>query len=114
MDSDVNLDGKSFVMRGPMRITDPRHTPVRGDLADIRLAGSYFVPHYAVRQPHRVGCEHANLLAAARPDAAVVETLDPSSAFGVLDIAGGWAWGQAGGEEGPVGYVELDRLDRLP
>ena len=97
-------------MRGPMRITDPRHTPVRGDLADIRLAGAYFVPHYAVPQPRRIGAEGAALLAAARIDAEVLDALVSGAAFGVLDIAGGWAWGQANGETGPVGYVALDQL----
>jgi hypothetical protein len=113
LDSSANLDGKSFVMRGPMRIADPRHTPVRGDLADIRLAGSYFVPHYAVPQLRRIGSERAALVTAARIDADVLETLDPGSAFGVLDISGGWAWGQAGGENGAVGYVAIDQLEPL-
>jgi len=97
-------------MRGPMRIADPRHTPVRGDLADIRLAGSYFVPHYAVPQPRLIGTKGAALLAAARGDADVLESLGHGAAFGVLDIAGDWAWGQANGESGPVGYVALNLL----
>ena len=97
-----------------MRITDPRHTPVRGDLADIRFAGSYFVPHYAVPQPRLIGPEGSGLLAAARIDAERLETLAPGADFAVLDIAGGWAWGQAGGEAGPVGYVALDLLEPLP
>lgn len=106
----ANLDGKSFAMRGPMRIADPRHTPVRGDLADIRLAGSYFVPHYAVPQPRLIGADGAALLAAARLDADVLDTLAGGSAFAVLDVAGDWAWGQASGEAGPVGYVALAAL----
>ncbi len=101
-------------MRGPMRIADPRHTPVRGDLADIRLAGHYFVPHYAVPQARLIGTGGAALLAAARIDAEPVETLAAGAAFAVLDIAGNWAWGQASGEDGPVGYVALDRLEALP
>ncbi len=101
-------------MSGPMRIADPRHTPVRGDLADIRLAGRYFVPHYAVPQPRLVGTAGAALLAASRQDAEVIETLVAQSAFAVLDIAGDWAWGQAGGESGPVGYVALGELEALP
>ena len=100
-------------MRGPMRITDPRHTPVRGDLADIRLAGHYFVPHYAVPMPRKVGASGADLLAASRSDAEAIDRLMPGTIFAVLDIAGAWAWGQAGGESGPVGYVALDRLDML-
>jgi hypothetical protein len=79
----ANLDGKSFALRGPMRIADPRHTPVRGDLADIRL------------------------------DADTLETLADGATFGVLDISGGWAWGQANGERGLVGYVALDQLEAL-
>lgn len=106
----AKLDGKNYAMRGPMRITDPRHTPVRGDLADIRLAGSYFVPHYAVPQPRAIGAQGAALLVAARGDAEVLEALGRGTAFGVLDIAGDWAWGQASGEGGPVGYVALDHL----
>ncbi len=100
-------------MRGPMRISDPRHTPVRGDLADIRLAGSYFVPHYAVPQQRLIGTEGAALLAAARIDADILEALGHGAAFGVLDIAGEWAWGQANGESGPVGYVALGQLAGL-
>ena len=97
-------------MRGPMRITDPRHTPVRGDLADIRLAGAYFVPHYAVPLLRLIGTGGSLLLAAAKTDAEIIEELGPGTVFGVLDIAGNWAWGQANGESGPVGYVALDRL----
>ena len=110
MASSADLDGRSFDMRGPMRITDPRHTPVRGDLADIRLAGSYFVPHYAVPMPRMIGAQGAGLLAASRVDAEVLEQLERGTEFAVLDIAGDWAWGQAGGTGGPVGYVTLDRL----
>jgi hypothetical protein len=110
----ANLDGKSFAMRGPMRIADPRHTPVRGDLADIRLAGRFFVPHYAVPLPRLVGADGAALMAAARSDGEIIEALAAGAAFAVLDIAGTWAWGQAGGESGPVGYVALDLLEPLP
>ncbi len=115
LDDPANLDGKSFAMRGPMRISDPRHTPVRGDLADIRLAGHYFVPHYAVPMPRVIAAGGAPLLAAARDDAESLESLAAGTVFAVLDIAGAWAWGQAqcreGDENGPVGYVSLDRLE---
>ena len=110
----VNLDGKCFAMRGPMRITDPRHTPVRGDLADIRLAGSYFVPHYAVPMARVIAASGADLLDASRGDAQPIEALAAGTPFAVLDIAGSWAWGQAGGENGLVGYVALERLEPLP
>lgn len=96
-------------MRGPMRITDPTHTPVRGDLADIRLAGRYFVPHYAVAMAHRVA-PGAVLRKAAKVDAEPVEALDGGAPFNVLDIAGGWAWGQVG-DAGLVGYLPMEALE---
>ncbi|PLK26417.1 hypothetical protein C0V78_05625 [Novosphingobium sp. TH158] len=97
-------------MTGPMKIADPAHTPVRGDLAHIRLAGRYFVPHYAVPALHRVGPGGAQLLSSGRSDAETLAELAEGSLFEVLDIAGGTAWGQAGGEDGPVGYVPLEQL----
>ena len=44
-------------------------------------------------------------------DADPVEALAAGVLFAVLDVAGGWAWGQAIGESGPVGYVVLDQLE---
>ncbi len=96
-------------MRGAMRITDPAHTAVRGDLADIRLAGRYFVPHYAVAMAHRVA-PGAMLRKAGHHDADPLEALDGGAAFMVLDIAGGWAWGQVG-DAGLVGYLPMDALE---
>lgn len=107
--SQAPLDGSSFAMRGPMRISDPMHTPVRGDLADIRLAGRYFVPHYAVAMPHRV-VPGSVLRKAGRADAEPVEALDGGAPFNVLDIAGNWAWGQVG-DAGLVGYLPLETLE---
>jgi hypothetical protein len=106
----VDMDGKRFAMRGPMRVTDPSRTPIRGDLADIRLAGRYFVPHYAVPQHRRIGAGGAALMGATRLDADRLAQLAPGETFAVLDVAGGWAWGQAGGEHGLVGYVALEAL----
>ncbi|MFM6931130.1 MAG: SH3 domain-containing protein [Novosphingobium sp.] len=107
----TELDGRSFAMTGPMKIADPAHTPVRGDLAHIRLAGRYFVPHYAVPAPHKVVAGGAQLLSSGRADAEVLAALAAGSNFDVLDVAGGKAWGQAGDENGPVGYVSMDQLE---
>ena len=105
------LDGKSYAMRGPMRITDLARTPVRGDLADIRLAGRYFVPHYAVGMAHRV-VPGSVLRKAARADADFVEQLDGGAQFNVLDISGNWAWGQVG-DAGHVGYLPMELLESV-
>ncbi|MFM5931647.1 MAG: SH3 domain-containing protein [Novosphingobium sp.] len=112
---DAELDGRSFAMTGPMKITDPAHTPVRGDLAHVRLAGKFFVPHYAVPARYRVVAAGAQLLSSLRSDADVLGDLASGSLFEVLDVAGGKAWGQAGGADadvnGPVGYVSMDQLE---
>lgn len=98
-----------LAMTGPSAKADPGCLPVRGDLAHIKLAGRYFVPHYAVPMPHaaRAGVV---LRTTARDDADAVLTLPEDGTFNVLDIAGAWAWGQLG-EDGPVGYVALAQLE---
>ena len=58
-----------------MKIDDPAHTPVRGDLAHVRLAGRYFVPHYAVPALHSVIAGGAQLLSSSRSDAEVLAAL---------------------------------------
>lgn len=97
-----------LAMTGPSVRADPGCLPVRGDLAHIKLAGLYFVPHYAVPMPHTLLAD-ASLLSASRGDADVITSLPQGETFNVLDIAGQWAWGQHG-EEGQVGYVALTQL----
>jgi hypothetical protein len=96
-------------LTGPSVTAEAGHLPVRGDLAHIKLAGRYFVPHYAVPMPHGVAKGGAVLRKAAKADAEMVERLPVGAMFDVLDIAGGWAWGQYG-EDGSVGYVLLAEL----
>lgn len=94
-----------LAMTGPSAKAEPGHLPVRGDLAHIKLAGICFVPHYAVPMPHALSVP-SSLLAAARADAAQICELPEGAIFNVLDIAGGWAWGQEG-EDGFVGYLPM-------
>lgn len=98
----------SFTLSGPGATAEAGHLPVRGDLAHINLAGRYFVPHYAVPMPRRIGTKAA-LRKAAKPEAEQVCALPEGASFDVLDISGDWAWGQYG-EHGPVGYVPLGHL----
>ncbi|MEJ2410848.1 MAG: SH3 domain-containing protein [Novosphingobium sp.] len=100
-----------LAMTGPSRTTDPGCLPVRGDLAHIKLAGHYFVPHYAVPMPHTIRAG-AVLRAAARADGEHITDLPQGGVFNVLDIAGAWAWGQLG-EDGQVGYVLLDQIEAV-
>lgn len=97
-----------LALTGPSVTAEPGHLPVRGDLAHIALAGRYFVPHYAVPMPHVVVSD-ALLRKAAKADADEICALARDACFDVLDIAGGWAWGQFG-EDGPVGYVPMESL----
>lgn len=96
-------------LSGPSEKLDAPHCPVRGDLAHIRLAGRVFVPHYAVPMPHKVGGAGADLMVKAEAAAERRERLAAGTLFNVLDLAGGWAWGQVG-DDGFVGYLPLDAI----
>ncbi len=99
-----------LALSGPAEKLDAAHWPVRGDLAHIRLAGRCFVPHYAVPMPHVVKAPGATLRAADKTNAEVREELGEGALFNVLDIAGGWAWGQVG-DDGFVGYLPMVMLE---
>lgn len=104
-----------LALTGPSPLAQAGRSPVRGDLAHIRLAWLHFVPHYAVPMPHKAGSDGATLRAAGQADAEIVCALGPGTGFAVLDMAGGWAWGQIVGEDhgddGPVGYIALEQLE---
>lgn len=104
------IPSEQLRLSGPSEKLDAPHWPVRGDLAHIRLAGRVFVPHYAVPMERRVIAGGANLLTQNRADAEQREALTGGTLFNVLDMAGGWAWGQVG-EDGFVGYLPLDALE---
>lgn len=97
-------------LSGPNTKLDAAHWPVRGDLAHIALAGKVFVPHYAVPMPRAVIAAGASLNATGRADGEALGNLTGGTLFNVLDIAGGWAWGQVG-DEGLVGYLPIDALE---
>lgn len=110
--SGVPVPGGQLSLAGPTDKGDPRRLPVRGDLAHIRLAGRWFVPHYAVPM-ERLLAQGAVLRAAGREEGDEIATLDAGTRFAVLDMAGGWAWGQViedAGEDGLVGYLPLSVL----
>jgi hypothetical protein len=104
------IDGV-LAMTGPSIAADPGCLPVRGDLAHIKLAGKYFVPHYAAPMAYAIK-SGAVLRAAARPDSDRLADLPAGETFNVLDMAGAWSWGQLG-DDGLVGYVALDQLEAL-
>jgi NlpC/P60 family/Bacterial dipeptidyl-peptidase Sh3 domain len=88
---------------------DKRTTPIRGDLADIKLAGKLFAPHYAVPML-RTGIApvteiHAEPHATSMP----VSALMHGEEFAVLDIAGDWAWGYCLHDD-YLGYLRVAEL----
>ena len=84
---------------------------MRGDLADIALAGKLFVPHYA--KPMEMRCiAAATLYAEADSASDALAVLDADARFMAVDMAGGWAWGFAA-DGHMVGYVSLDQLDQV-
>ena len=100
-------------LAGPSPRVEAGHLAVRGDLAHIKLAGQFFVPHYAVPMPHRL-IVAGTLRQGASHDAAAVCALEAQAVFEVLDIAGGWAWGQVADEdEGFVGYLDMPSLSAI-
>ena len=104
------IPASQHCLSGPAETLDAPHWPVRGDLAHIRLAGRVFVPHYAVPLPRTVIAAGADLRVAGEAAAEVRAALSGGVVFNVLDISGGWAWGQVG-EDGFVGYVPLEALE---
>lgn len=100
---------QQFVLTGPVTDYDPRVTPIRGDLADIALAGQFFAPHYVSPQIHRVTGNGAMMRKAGSGDAEAVSQLLPGEAFALLDSAGDWAWGY-GLHDGYCGYVRLGEI----
>jgi hypothetical protein len=104
------ISGGMLALTGPSVTAEAGHLPVRGDLAHIKLAGLYFVPHYAAPMPHVVKQAGASLRKAAKPDSEEIGKLSAGATFDVLEIAGDWSWGQFG-EDGPVGYVLMAELE---
>ena len=104
------IPARQHCLTGPAEPLDAPHWPVRGDLAHVRLAGRVFVPHYAVPMPRRLLAAGADLRVAGETAAEVRAALNGGAEFNVLDISGGWAWGQVG-EDGFVGYLPLEALE---
>lgn len=96
-----------FRLRGPQQSSDSRITPIRGDLADIRLAGQFFAPHYAQSKIAHCIAPSAIMTNAAH-DMAVSEIIYGEK-FAVLDISGEHAWGYSVHDD-YVGYVAWDAL----
>lgn len=94
-------------LAGPSAPRDPRTLAARADLADATLAGEIVAPRYA-RAEER-SCRVPVTMIHAAPGGVAVSSLLHGEAFGVLDVVGGWAWGQAR-HDGYVGYARAAAL----
>lgn len=102
---------KSFGLTGPSKELDPRVNAMRGDLADIALAGKHFSPHYA--KPVERRCVLPFVPVCDKPEGQQISELLEGEAFMLLDVSGGWAWGYSGSDH-YVGYVKADALGEGP
>ena len=98
-----------YALSGPAKVRDARITPIRGDLADIALAGKLFAPHYVVPMERAVTAAFTPVRKTPHDDAEMTSELLAGERFMVLDVAGAWAWGHCQHDR-YNGYVALAAL----
>lgn len=103
----------SFTLEGHSFVGDRRTTPIRGDLADIKLAGLLFAPHYAVPLIRSCIVPSVMMHQLADADSPVISELIHGEDFAILDISGKWAWGYSVHDD-YLGYVETGALAERP
>lgn len=115
MNADQEFPGRlaqeriSFHLNGRSIALDRRINAVRGDLADISLAGVLFAPHYAKAQPFHCVAPSAFVRENGASESRAASQLLSGETFHVLDVTGKWAWGFCE-HDGYVGYVEYSDL----
>lgn len=107
-----NVARAKFALHGPEEDFDPRVTAHRGDLADLRLAGKMFAPHYAEAIPMRCSAPKAMLRKQGGKNYQAVSELLHGEDFQLLDVAGDWAWGFCK-LDGYVGHVPVHALQQV-
>jgi hypothetical protein len=100
---------QTFRLSGHSIEGDPRTTPIRGDLADIKLAGKLFAPHYAVPMLRTGIAPVTEIHAEAHATSMPVSALMHGEEFAVLDVAGEWAWGYCLHDD-YLGYLRFAEL----
>jgi hypothetical protein len=105
----TNSPRSTFTLNGRSISLDERVHAVRGDLADLALAGQIFVPHYA--RPMAKTCVEAGPMLRKSPseDSEATSQLLLGETFMVIDETGGWAWGYCRHDH-YVGYVPASAL----
>ncbi len=108
-DSQTENKRAIHALTGHSLVGDPRVTPIRGDLADIKLAGKLFAPHYAVPLVKRCIMPATTLHNGPHESDEGTSRLLHGERFAVLDVAGDWAWGY-GVHDDYLGYVRFSAL----
>lgn len=98
-----------YTLSGHSLVGDKRTTPIRGDLADISLAGKLFAPHYAVPMLRTGIAPVTQIHAEAHATSMPVSALMHGEEFAVLDVAGDWAWGYCL-HDNYLGYLRFAEL----
>ncbi len=98
-----------YKLTGHSLVGDKRTTPIRGDLADISLAGKLFAPHYAVPMLRTGIAPVTEIHAEAHATSMPVSALMHGEEFAVLDVAGEWAWGYCL-HDNYLGYLRFAEL----
>ena len=98
-----------YTLSGHSLVGDKRTTPIRGDLADISLAGKLFAPHYAVPMLRTGIAPVTEIHAEAHATSMPVSALMHGEEFAVLDVAGEWAWGYCL-HDNYLGYLRFAEL----
>ncbi len=98
-----------YTLSGHSLVGDKRTTPIRGDLADISLAGKLFAPHYAVPMLRTGIAPVTEIHAEAHATSMPISSLMHGEEFAVLDVAGEWAWGYCL-HDNYLGYVRFAEL----
>ncbi|WP_336959150.1 C40 family peptidase [Sphingobium aquiterrae] len=104
-------DRTRFRLTGPSVRLDNRIHAVRGDLADVSLAGLLFSAHYARAVEMNCVADSAMLRATPSVSAIATSQILHGESFHALDITTDWVWGFCG-HDGYVGYVRREALDR--
>lgn len=107
--SQTSKERVRYKLSGHSLVGDRRTTPIRGDLADIKLAGKLFAPHYAVPLMRSVVAATAAIREFPDAKSTGASELVHGETFAVLDVAGSWAWGY-GVHDDYLGYVRLEAL----
>ena len=95
---------------------DRRVHAVRGDLADIALAGRVIAPRYAAPVPMRAAAGGTMIHSGPADDSVCTSELLPGEGFAVFDRTGPWAWGQCATDQyvGWVKFADLEASDARP